>query len=338
VGLFSGIIHGVEHVADDMGSLVDTTFHELESIGISLGGDVAWLIKFLLEAGEDPVAVISSLSSKIESLGGEVGGTLEEMASGIMNHGLMGYAQMKVNQAIAPVSDALNQSTTRSQAVADVHFTTLQTMQTRLTALTTGNTPRGVAWQGPGADSMQASFTSISGGINSLSVPLEGNGAQAQLNQICEQALVDIIVVGAIIVVLEIIATAIVAVAGAVTGPGDLVILGGGGGLIASTLELLAILIGADLLAWLLGTLAIYTIGEIQTISIQHMSKGGNKNVGDTGVENEARKLIEAGKAATMCDALAILMDAAKRAKDTSKQGKIKATQKKHGCRHRGGH
>ena len=211
-------------------------------------------------------------------------------------------------------------------------------MQTRLTALTVSNTSSGIAWQGPGADSMQASFTSISGGINGLTVPLEGNGAQAQLNQICEQALVDIIVVGAIIVVLEIIVSAIVATVGVVTGPGDVVILGGEGALIGATLEVLVLLIGADLLAWLLGTLAIYTIGAIQGISIQHMSKGGNKNVGDTGIENEARKLIEAGKAASMCDALAILMDAAKGARDTSRQGKIKATQKKFGCRHRGGH
>jgi hypothetical protein len=321
-----------------MGSLVDTAFHELETIGISLVGDVGWLIRFLLEAGEDPVTVISQLCSKIESLGGEVGGTLEELAGGIMNHGLTGFAQIKVKQAIAPVSDALNQSSGRAQAVANVHFTTIQTMQTQLTALRVGNTSSGVAWQGPGADSMQTSFTNLSAGISGLSVPLEGNGAQAQLNQVCEQALVDIIVVGAIVVVLEIIVTAIVATAGVVTGPGDVVILGGGGALIAATLEVLAILIGADLLAWLLGTLAIYAIGEIQSISIQHMSKGGNKNVGDTGIENEARKLIEAGKAAGMCDALAILMDAAKRARDTSRQGKIKATQKKFGCRHRGGH
>jgi hypothetical protein len=338
MGLFSGIIHGIEHVADDMGSLVDTAFHELETIGISLAGDVGWLIKFLLEAGEDPVAVISQLCSKIERLGGEVGSTLEELAGGIMNHGLTGFAQIKVKQAIAPLGDALNQSTSRAQAVANVHLTTLQTMQTRLTALTVGDTSSGVAWQGPGADSMRASFTSISGGINGLTVPLEGDGAQAQLNRICEQALVDIIVVGAIIVVLEIIVTAIVATVGVVTGPGDVVILGGGGALIGATLEVLALLIGADLLAWLLGTLVIYTIGAVQGISVHHMSKGGNKNVGDTGIENEARKLIEAGKAASMCDALAILMDAAKRARDTSRQGKIKATQKKFGCRHRGGH
>jgi hypothetical protein len=269
-------------------------------------------------------------------MGGEIGGTLEELASGIMTYGLMGFAQKKVNQAIAPLGEALGQSTNRSQAVANVHQTTLRTMQAKLDLLKTGDTPGG-AWQGQSVVSMQASFTTISRGINGLTVPLEGDGAQARLNQICEQALVDIVVVGAIVVVLEIIVTAIVAVAGIETGPGELVILGGGGALIAETLEVIVFLIGADLLIWLLGTLAIYAIGAIQGVSIHHMSKGGKQNVGDTGIENEARDLIAKGLAADMCSALAQLMDAAKSAKDSKRQQRIKATQKKYGCRHKGG-
>lgn len=338
MGLFSAIIHGVEHVGHDMESLVGDAFHELESLGIVVGGSVGWLVKFLIESGEDPVTTIHHLCSRIESMGGEIGSTLEELALGIMHHGLMGFAQIKVKQAIAPMSDALTQSTPRAQMVANVHRTTLQTMQTRLTALTSGNTASGVAWQGPGAAAMQTSFTSIAGGINGLTVPLEGDGAQARLNQICEQALVDIAVYGSIIVVLEIIVVAIVAVAGIETGPGEIAILGGGAALIETTLEVLVLLIGADLLAWLLGTLAIYAIGAIHGVSIHHMSKGGNKNVGDTGIENEARELIKKGLAASMCEALAQLMDAAKRAKDSKRQQRIKATEKKFGCRHRGGH
>jgi hypothetical protein len=85
-----------------------------------------------------------------------------------------------------------------------------------------------------------------------------------------------------------------------------------------------------------MGTLAIYAIGAIQGISIHHMAKGGNKNVGDTGIENEARDLISKGLAASMCEALAILMDQAKSMKDTKRQQRIKGTEKKYGCRHRG--
>jgi len=61
-------------------------------------------------------------------------------------------------------------------------------------------------------------------------------------------------------------------------------------------------------------------------------------NVADTGILGDAQELIQAAKAAgaalTMCEALAQLMAAAKRAGDTSRAGKIKATQKAKGCRH----
>jgi hypothetical protein len=301
MSLFSAIINGVRHVEHDMESLVSHAFSDLEALGISTGGSVGWLVQFLIESDEDPVTTISHLCSRIASMGGEVGCTLEELASGIMNYGLMGFAQRKVQQAISPLTDSLRQSTLKAQTVANVHRTTLQTMKTKLDALQMGDTPDGMVWQGQSVESMQASFTFLSEGINGLTVPLEGDGVQARLNQACEQALVDIVVVGAIVVVLEIIVTAIVAVVGIETGPGELVILGGGGMLIAQTLELIVFLIGADLLIWLLGTLAIYAIGAIQGISIHHMAKGGNKNVGDTGIENEARDLISKGLAASMC-------------------------------------
>ncbi|GCE14583.1 polymorphic toxin type 34 domain-containing protein [Tengunoibacter tsumagoiensis] len=337
MGLFSAVINGITRVENDMESLASHAFNDLEALGISIGGDIGWLVHFLIDAGEDPVTTISHLCSKIESMGGEVGSTLGELASGIMTYGLTGFAQKKVKQAIAPLEQALKGSTTRSQAVASVHQTTIQTMQTKLDALQMGDPAGKMAWQGESVASMQLSFTSLSGGINNLTVPLEGDGAQARLNQICEQALIDIIVAGTIVVVLEIVVTAIVAVVGVETGPGEILILGGGAALIAETLEVILFLIGADLLIWLLGTIAIYTVGEIQGISTHPMSKGGNKNVGDTGIENEARALIAAGAAASMCEALANLMDAAKGAKDTKRQQRIKATQKKYGCRHKGG-
>lgn len=62
------------------------------------------------------------------------------------------------------------------------------------------------------------------------------------------------------------------------------------------------------------------------------MSRPGN--VADTGIMGEARDLIAAGLAATICIALAILMDTASRARDTARMQRIKATQKAMGCRH----
>jgi hypothetical protein len=333
MSVFSAIINGVEHIEHDMESLLGHAFSDLEALGIGVGGGVAWLVKFLIDMGEDPVTTIAHLSGRISSLGGNVTGTLEELASGIMHDGVMGFATKKVRQALAPMEESLHQSTARGQAVASVHQTTIQTMQSKLNALRTAGM---TSWEGQSVESMQTSLTSLSGGIGSLTSPLEGDGAQATLNRVCLAALEAIVIAGAIIVVLEIIVTAIVAVAAIETGPVDLAIVGGGGALIAETLEVIEILILADLLAWLLGTLAIYAVEGVQAI-IHHMAKGGKQNVGDTGIENEARALIESGKAATMCEALAILMDQAKTAKDSKRQQRIKATQKAHGCRHKGG-
>jgi hypothetical protein len=57
-------------------------------------------------------------------------------------------------------------------------------------------------------------------------------------------------------------------------------------------------------------------------------------NVADTGVMQQANALIASGQAPDICAALAMLMDATRRAGDTSQMQKIKATQKAKGCRH----
>jgi Domain of unknown function (DUF4157)/Bacterial toxin 34 len=61
-------------------------------------------------------------------------------------------------------------------------------------------------------------------------------------------------------------------------------------------------------------------------------------NVADSGIMDEVYGLIEAAKAAgralTICEALAQLMAAAKRAGDSARVNKIKATEKAKGCRH----
>ncbi|HAZ48610.1 MAG TPA: hypothetical protein DDW76_22935 [Cyanobacteria bacterium UBA11369] len=59
-------------------------------------------------------------------------------------------------------------------------------------------------------------------------------------------------------------------------------------------------------------------------------------NQADTGIMQEANELIaeSEGKVTDICEALDLLMKEAKRAKDTNKIARIKATQKAKGCRH----
>jgi len=71
-----------------------------------------------------------------------------------------------------------------------------------------------------------------------------------------------------------------------------------------------------------LAALAVIGVGLL-------MSSAGN--VADTGIMEEARALIAAGKASDICKALAILMSGTS---DNARKLKIKATQKAMGCRH----
>ncbi|HEY7414289.1 MAG TPA: hypothetical protein VH593_03785, partial [Ktedonobacteraceae bacterium] len=176
------IVHGAEDVAGDIESLVSKAGSELESLGIAMTGGVTWLVKWLIQAGEDPVSVISQLSSRISGMGGDVIGTLEQLASGIMSDGLMGFAQKKVKQAVMPMQDALRQNSSQGSSIAQLHQTTLSTMKVQLDALTVPGNTSGTTWQGPSADAMTASFGDASGLLNSLTSPLEGGSAQDTLN------------------------------------------------------------------------------------------------------------------------------------------------------------
>ncbi|NEQ97272.1 MAG: hypothetical protein F6K30_11200 [Cyanothece sp. SIO2G6] len=83
----------------------------------------------------------------------------------------------------------------------------------------------------------------------------------------------------------------------------------------------------ADLVA--LGILAVGLAHAGYTVL---MASPGNQ--ADTGIINEAQALIEAGLAASICAALALLMQSAKAARDKTKIQRIKKTQKAKGCRH----
>ncbi len=292
---FSAIINGIEHVAQDMESLVSKAASELESIGIAVTGDIGWFVRFLIEAQEDPVVVISQLSQRITQVGGEIGSTLETLASGVMTYGLLGFAQQKATEALKPLVDGLPQSSKRGQAIADVHHTTLATMKTKLDALKTGGNLADIGWQGPSADAMSASFDDLSGIINGITSTLEYGGPQDKLNIICAGLLAGIVVVGAIVLVCEIIVTCIVAVPGALTGPGDLVVLGGGGALIAATLDIMVTLILTDLIAWLGGSILIYSIAH--PISLPHTGTPNNGPQGSNVSQVSATNLPLPGQA-----------------------------------------
>jgi RHS repeat-associated protein len=62
-----------------------------------------------------------------------------------------------------------------------------------------------------------------------------------------------------------------------------------------------------------------------------HQAKGGKGNVADTGVVQQAQELMRQNPGITVCQALQILMDAAR--SNPAQQQKIKATQKQYGCR-----
>ena len=64
------------------------------------------------------------------------------------------------------------------------------------------------------------------------------------------------------------------------------------------------------------------------------MSQHGRGNQADTGIMQEVHDLIAAGRAATVCAALSLLMQAAETACDSGRIQRIKRTQKANGCRH----
>jgi hypothetical protein len=128
MGGFSAVINGIEHVAGDMGTLVDHAVNELASLGIGSFSGMEAFIQFLIQLGEDPVHVISALAAHILQYGGEVPSVLEDLASGVLSRGLTGYFTLKTNQALSPVRDALNQQTTRGNQIAELHQTTISTM------------------------------------------------------------------------------------------------------------------------------------------------------------------------------------------------------------------
>lgn len=81
--------------------------------------------------------------------------------------------------------------------------------------------------------------------------------------------------------------------------------------------------------------LGVIAVGALIAAGVGvYMSSRGKGNVADTGIMQEVHDLVAAGAAATVCAALAILMNTAKAAGDTDRMGRIKRTQKAKGCKH----
>jgi Domain of unknown function (DUF4157)/Bacterial toxin 34 len=79
---------------------------------------------------------------------------------------------------------------------------------------------------------------------------------------------------------------------------------------------------------WVVG--GVIALAALAVIGVGLLMSSAS-NVADTGIMEEARTLIAAGKASDICQALAILMATTS---DSARKLKIKATQKAMGCRH----
>ncbi|MDQ2902730.1 MAG: hypothetical protein M3Y81_04150 [Chloroflexota bacterium] len=281
---FSAVINGVEQVGKDVESLVGHAMGDLASLGIGSFGDMAAFVRWLLELGEDPVSVISALAARAASLGGDVGPVLSEVAAGVLSQGLQSFCTQVLTQAVAPIIGTLTAQITRGDQVAAVHQTTLNTMHSRLTALTTGTTGAG-AWQGASPDAMLVSFGEIAPFLSQLGDQIEHNGQQASLNRTFIQILEGIGVLAAGMVVLDVlllIVEGVIALFGLLIGPGDILIVGGeallDAGMVAAEIEILLTLLGTDALLWLLGTLLIYAISHPWNLSTTTGTSTTTKN------------------------------------------------------------
>lgn len=245
-------------MADDFEKLMGQALKEVESLGFGVFGGMEGFVRFLIQMEQDPVHVISKMIGHIEEIGGSVIPTMEEIALGVVNQGLTGFATTKLNQVIEPMHTALEKQSKVGTQVANVHQTTLSVMQTRLNALTIAQA-NGASWSGPGAMEMTTQFNSLSLSLSGLNLEIGTDGAQQMLNTACLIALggIAVLAIGlAIADVLIVIVEAVVAVATAggalvIEGPVDV-------GLTAAEITLILQLIAADLTIWIVGTLAIY--------------------------------------------------------------------------------
>lgn len=258
MGVFSAVINGIEHVADDFGKIMDKALNEVESLGFGVFGGMEGFVRFLIEMEQDPVHVISRMVGHIEQCGGSIIPTMEEIAHGIASQGLTGFATSKLNYIVEPMCANLRQLNKSGPQVANVHQTTLSVMKTRLSALTVAQAG-GASWNGPSALEMTSQFDSLSLSLSGLNLEIGFDGAQQTLNTVCLIALGGIAALAIALAIVDVLVLVVEAVVAAVTAGGALVIEGPVDiGLGAAEIGLILELVAADLAVWVVGTLAIY--------------------------------------------------------------------------------
>lgn len=260
MGLFSAIINGVEHVADDFEKLVSKGVEEMESLGIGVFDGLEGFIRWLIEMNTDPVRAIASMINHVEEIGGEVLPTLETIAHGIADQGLSGFVTSKLDVVVAPAIDALKKSNSTGTQVVTVHQQTAKTMKVQLDALTVAQAG-GVQWSGSSALEMTTQFNSLSDSLSGLNVNIGFDSPQEALNTACLIALAGIGAFALFLAIDDLLLVLVEAVVAVVTAGGALVIEGPVDvGLAAAEVTLILGLILADLVAWAVGSLAIYGV------------------------------------------------------------------------------
>lgn len=258
MGVFSAVINGIEHVADDFEKLMGTALQEVESLGFGAFGGLEGFVHFLIEMDQDPVHVITRMSAHIGEIGGSFIPTMEEVAHGIATQGLTGFATNKLNQTMDPISDALRTHNKVGTQVANVHTTTLTVMQSKLNNLTLAQA-NGATWNGPGALEMTTQFDSLSLSLSDLNLQIDAGGAQQTLNNACLVALAGIAVLAIVLAVIDLLLLVVEAVVAVATGGTAVVVEAPlDAGVLAAQLELILALVAADLVVWAVDSLAIY--------------------------------------------------------------------------------
>lgn len=263
MSIFSAVINGIEHVADDFEKLMGKALQEIESLGFGVFGGMEGFVRFLIEMEQDPVHVISKMVGHIERCGGSVIPTMEEIAHGIASQGLTGFATTKLNYVVEPMCTNLRQLNKTGPQVVNIHQTTLNVMKSRLNTLTVAQ-DNGAGWNGPSALEMTTQFDSLSRSLSGLNLDIGFDGAQQTLNTVCLIALGGIAALAIALAILDVLLLVVEAVVTAVTAGGALVIEGPVDiGLGAAEIGLILDLVAADLAVWIVGTLAIYAYNHL---------------------------------------------------------------------------
>ncbi len=356
MGLFndlSSLWNDFTHTGGEIIHSIEDAISRLASLGVPYFASLPQFIQFLVSAGENPFTFLPALVSHIISKGGEPVQVLEELAGGFLSEGPQAYTEKQATRVVNPIIATLRQHTKTANALGSLHQETVTQVKQKLTALRESS-PGSPGLQGDFALTLDNNFGIVEKNMATLTGPFgmqlsdpwpvfENNFGQ--INQMFISGLEEVPKMAAAFALFDLAVISVeVLVTGTITigslGLGDVIAIPAETALdlvlVAGEIIIIGVWIIGDALAWALLVIAALLALGIEEIIYQpyQMSKGGKQNVADTGITNEARALIAAGLAKTMCEALAILWDRATAARDKAKLQRIKKTQKYYGCRH----